>query len=120
VRQAAASLLPGALLVAAVLVAYAPAMEAGYVWDDDAHVTANETLRSANGARTTASALGVLGDLSRAENHAREALRLDPEIRELLRREPEPVETRFNLGLVARLGRGDEARAEAERLRLRP
>ena len=50
-KQALVSLLPAALLVAAVLVAYAPAMVAGYVWDDDAHVTANETLRSTAGLR---------------------------------------------------------------------
>ena len=37
------------LLVVAILVAYLPAIGAGYVWDDDVHVTANETLRSLDG-----------------------------------------------------------------------
>ena len=40
----------GALaLLALVLVAYAPALDAGFVWDDDDYVTANTTLRSVDG-----------------------------------------------------------------------
>lgn len=39
-----------ALLIAAlVLVAYLPALRAGYVWDDDYHVTRNEALRTPGG-----------------------------------------------------------------------
>ena len=33
------------------LVAYAPAIRAGFVWDDDAYVTANRTLRTLDGLR---------------------------------------------------------------------
>lgn len=36
-------------LVAATLVAYAPAITAGYIWDDDVHVTNNPTLHDASG-----------------------------------------------------------------------
>src|SRR5436309_5176545 len=43
--------LAGAILVLATLVAYAPALRAGFIWDDDAHVTDNPTLRSLDGLR---------------------------------------------------------------------
>jgi protein O-mannosyl-transferase len=43
--------LPGAGLVAMVLVAYGSAWLAGFVWDDDDYVTANVTLRSLDGLR---------------------------------------------------------------------
>src|SRR5690348_8424970 len=43
-----AALAAGAL-VALVLVAYAPAFRAGFIWDDDAYVTRNATLRTASG-----------------------------------------------------------------------
>ena len=39
----------GALLAAFVLIAYLPALRAGYVWDDDLHVTANPALRDVDG-----------------------------------------------------------------------
>jgi len=40
-----------AALVLLTLAAYVPAMQGGFVWDDDAYVTANRTLRSADGLR---------------------------------------------------------------------
>jgi tetratricopeptide (TPR) repeat protein len=40
---------PGALLVALVLLAYAPLVQAGYIWDDDNYVTENAPLRSGHG-----------------------------------------------------------------------
>ena len=43
--------LAGALLVPVSLVAYLPALHAGFVWDDDDYVTANQTLRSLDGLR---------------------------------------------------------------------
>ncbi|MBK7977129.1 MAG: tetratricopeptide repeat protein [Deltaproteobacteria bacterium] len=46
-RRAACAL---AIVVAAVA-AYAPALRAGYVWDDDKHVTENPTLRGFGGLR---------------------------------------------------------------------
>lgn len=39
------------LLVALTLLAYAPALRAGYVWDDDAYVRRNPTLHSLTGLR---------------------------------------------------------------------
>ena len=45
------TILPAAALAAMVLVAYAPATGAGFIWDDDAYVTANRTLRSVDGLR---------------------------------------------------------------------
>jgi tetratricopeptide (TPR) repeat protein len=39
----------GLLLVGLTLVTYAPALENGFVWDDDDYVTANQTLESARG-----------------------------------------------------------------------
>ena len=39
------------LLVAATVVAYLPVLRNGFVWDDDAYVTANTTLRSLDGLR---------------------------------------------------------------------
>jgi tetratricopeptide (TPR) repeat protein len=39
------------LLVALTLVAYAPTLDAGFIWDDDDYVTENPTLRSADGLR---------------------------------------------------------------------
>src|SRR5262245_23120531 len=39
------------LLVAATVLAYLPALRNGYVWDDDAYVTANTTLRTLDGLR---------------------------------------------------------------------
>ncbi len=41
----------GALLLLALLAAYLPAVQGGYVWDDDVHVTANPTLRTSDGLR---------------------------------------------------------------------
>ena len=43
--------LAAARLLLAVAVAYAPAYRAGWVWDDRAHIVANENLRSADGLR---------------------------------------------------------------------
>jgi tetratricopeptide (TPR) repeat protein len=39
------------LLVAATLIVYVPALRAGFIWDDDAHVTENPTLTSLAGLR---------------------------------------------------------------------
>ena len=39
----------GALLVAAVLIAYQPVWHAGFIWDDDSYVTRNPTLRDLHG-----------------------------------------------------------------------
>jgi len=41
--------LEAGVLLLAVVVAYLPAIGAGYVWDDDAHLTANDTLVSEGG-----------------------------------------------------------------------
>ncbi|MGI8437488.1 MAG: tetratricopeptide repeat protein, partial [Chthoniobacterales bacterium] len=41
----------GALLVAAVIFAYQPAWQAGYIWDDDMYVTNNPLLTAADGLR---------------------------------------------------------------------
>ncbi|MBN1827188.1 MAG: tetratricopeptide repeat protein [Candidatus Eisenbacteria bacterium] len=38
-------------LIAAALIAYAPALRGGFIWDDDSYVTANPHLRSAAGLR---------------------------------------------------------------------
>jgi Flp pilus assembly protein TadD len=46
-----ATLAPAAALVAIVLAAYAPALAAAFIWDDDVYVTANTTLRSFDGLR---------------------------------------------------------------------
>jgi Flp pilus assembly protein TadD len=40
-----------ALLVLSTIVAYTPAFHAGYVWDDDLHITDNRHLKSAEGLR---------------------------------------------------------------------
>lgn len=40
-------------LLVAVVLAYAPAYRAGWVWDDREHVVANENLRSVEGLRRT-------------------------------------------------------------------
>src|SRR5881227_3650644 len=43
---------PGGLaLVAIVVLAYLPALRAGWIWDDDYYVTNNQTLESARGLR---------------------------------------------------------------------
>src|SRR5262245_4760143 len=38
-------------IIAVTLLAYIPALRAGFIWDDDEHVTANVTLRSLDGLR---------------------------------------------------------------------
>ena len=38
-----------ALIAVAAIVAYLPVFEAGFIWDDDAYVEDNETLRSLKG-----------------------------------------------------------------------
>ena len=43
--------LGAAAIVLATLTAYVPAMQAGYVWDDDYYVTENEFIRSGEGLR---------------------------------------------------------------------
>src|SRR5712664_3460940 len=45
------ALLQGAIIVLLTLVAYLPALRAGYIWDDDEFVTDNLTLRSLAGLR---------------------------------------------------------------------
>ncbi len=45
------SLAPAAVLVGLTLLAYLPAMNAGFIWDDPDHVTQNATLRSLDGLR---------------------------------------------------------------------
>ena len=47
----AKELLRGAVLVAMIFVAYAPVLSAGFIWDDDANVIENATLRSVDGLR---------------------------------------------------------------------
>jgi protein O-mannosyl-transferase len=42
---------PAALLLIMVVIAYLPALRAGFIWDDDDYVTANQTLRSLDGLR---------------------------------------------------------------------
>jgi tetratricopeptide (TPR) repeat protein len=39
------------VVVAATVAAYMPALKAGFVWDDDSHVTNNQSLRSVDGLR---------------------------------------------------------------------
>jgi len=39
------------LILFATLVAYIPAMRAGYIWDDESYITENSTLRTADGLR---------------------------------------------------------------------
>jgi len=41
--------LPGLFLVAAVLLAYLPALHGGFLWDDDTHISDNAALRSSAG-----------------------------------------------------------------------
>jgi tetratricopeptide (TPR) repeat protein len=43
--------LAGALLLAAVLIAYLPARHAGFIWDDDEYVTQNPLLKAPDGLR---------------------------------------------------------------------
>ena len=43
--------LSAGLLLLVTLVAYIPAMQGGFVWDDDSYVTENQTLRSGAGLR---------------------------------------------------------------------
>ncbi len=44
-------LVAAALLAVVTVVAYVPAIRGGFVWDDDAYVTANSTLRDLDGLR---------------------------------------------------------------------
>ena len=39
----------GLALVGLTLIAYAPALRGGFIWDDDDYVTANANLRSVSG-----------------------------------------------------------------------
>jgi tetratricopeptide (TPR) repeat protein len=43
--------LAAGLLLAMTVVAYLPALDAGFIWDDDLYVTANTTLRNVDGLR---------------------------------------------------------------------
>lgn len=43
--------LQGGLIALVTLLAYLPALENGFVWDDDDYVTRNETLAEASGLR---------------------------------------------------------------------
>ena len=38
-------------IVAITVLAYTPALRGGFIWDDDCYVTANQTLRSADGLK---------------------------------------------------------------------
>lgn len=51
VRNWKAIALPAAALLALTIVAYLPALRAGYIWDDPDYVTNNATLRSTDGLR---------------------------------------------------------------------
>ncbi|MCP4784877.1 MAG: tetratricopeptide repeat protein [Fuerstiella sp.] len=41
----------GVVLFVGTLCAYSPAMQAGFIWDDDDHITLNKTLHESNGLR---------------------------------------------------------------------
>lgn len=43
--------LQGGIIILVTVLAYSPALRGGFVWDDDAYVTGNQTLRSAEGLR---------------------------------------------------------------------
>ena len=43
--------LQGGIIILVTVLAYSPALRGGFVWDDDAYVTENQTLRSAEGLR---------------------------------------------------------------------
>src|SRR5512136_473650 len=43
--------LAGGLLIVLTLVSYVPAMQGGFIWDDDSYVTANPTLTQSDGLR---------------------------------------------------------------------
>lgn len=51
-RSAKSALGWAALLIALTVAAYLPALRAGFIWDDDFHVTANEPLKSVSGLWT--------------------------------------------------------------------
>ena len=42
---------PAAIIIAAVLIAYIPALRAGFIWDDDRYMTKNVTLRDSAGLK---------------------------------------------------------------------
>ena len=48
----------GGVLLLAVLIAYIPAMQGGFIWDDDFYVTENKTLRTTEGLSTPRSRTG--------------------------------------------------------------
>jgi tetratricopeptide (TPR) repeat protein len=45
------TVLPALVLIATTWLAYAPVLRAGFVWDDDSHITADTALRSVEGLR---------------------------------------------------------------------
>jgi hypothetical protein len=47
------------VLLVATFVAYQPAWRAGFIWDDDDHLTANPAMNSAHGLRRIWSSLAV-------------------------------------------------------------
>ena len=47
--RAARRFLPAALIVAAALLAYAPVLRAGFIWDDDVFLTENPLIRASDG-----------------------------------------------------------------------
>ena len=51
-RQSRGDLFSACLLAVVTVVAYAPALHAGFIWDDDAYVTNNPALRSFSGLKS--------------------------------------------------------------------
>src|SRR5262245_20508198 len=59
-RRLSSPWLRGAILVVLVAVVYLPALGGGFIWDDDAYVEKNDTLRSAAGLRDIWFKLGAI------------------------------------------------------------
>jgi len=59
-RSGSRSLAVGFLLVALTVAAYLPALQCGFIWDDDNCVQNNTTLRSLNGLRRIRFEIGAL------------------------------------------------------------
>jgi len=108
-----------ALLVCMTLAAYLPAMRAGFIWDDDAYVTENQTLRWIRGSASAALlvALGTVTGLQARIYRNPETLWQDT-----IRKNPACWMAHENLGVYyASQGRLDDAISRySEALRLRP
>ena len=114
---------PALALGLLVVAAYGPALRAGFIWDDDAYVTANATLRAVDGSGASGSSRAPSRSTTRSPSRASGSTTTSGVSYEAaLVARPRSAQTHYDLAtaLAARARTADAITHYREALRLRP